>query len=571
MINKIFKYPKEALYTMKKGGFLALLLFIVILSFSAAALDDEDGDGYCVVPNPIECNDTYNSTVEEDTPLDCNDNNPMINPGVMEVPDDGLDNNCNGLIDETGLCIDSDGDGYYKVGTGTPAECGGEDLLDCDDSLATVNPGMEEDCNDDIDNDCDDDTDEDDADCAVGCTINAELTGWYCCDEVIVDSANAGDSVFLLLWTENCHDDSEITFKIYEQDDGGDALIDTLYATASNLHIPDEETGVPTDESIWATSWIAQYIEDTDNSNPEYFFEATLAEPGNRIHRIDSDLLTVTECPANNPYCAEECVYGGGGSGMPFTDISEGCPPPGLSIDCTSAPWGECNVLTNTMTRDVSDCTIAGADDECIEIVRSLLIDEQTCTPSKRPSSGPRTPVTGYCGDGECGEDEDEDSCPEDCEEGGMGWLIFIIIIVLAIGGGIAGYFVKKKLKPAEKKEVKKEEKMPFESKKDLDSVLNYIKTAKQKGMADEQIKALLAKGGWKEGQISYAFKNIAKPAAAAKSPFATQKDKDAVVEYIKVAKQRGMTEKQVSDALLKSGRSKEQVKSALEEVAKSK
>ena len=46
---------------------------------------DHDGDGY-----GINC---IRGT-------DCNDNNPLMNPGLYEICHDGLDNNCNGLTDE---------------------------------------------------------------------------------------------------------------------------------------------------------------------------------------------------------------------------------------------------------------------------------------------------------------------------------------------------------------------------------------------------------------------------------------------------------------------------------------
>jgi hypothetical protein len=41
---------------------------------------DEDGDGYTVIE-------------------DCDDTDPAINPGVTEVCTDGVDNDCDGLID----------------------------------------------------------------------------------------------------------------------------------------------------------------------------------------------------------------------------------------------------------------------------------------------------------------------------------------------------------------------------------------------------------------------------------------------------------------------------------------
>ena len=48
---------------------------------------DEDGDGH------VNCD-------ESGTVVDCDDTNPRINPAAVETCDDGIDNNCNGLIDE---------------------------------------------------------------------------------------------------------------------------------------------------------------------------------------------------------------------------------------------------------------------------------------------------------------------------------------------------------------------------------------------------------------------------------------------------------------------------------------
>ncbi|WP_332668133.1 MopE-related protein, partial [Aeromicrobium sp.] len=75
---------------------------------------------------------------------DCDDANPLANPGAEEVLN-GLDDDCDGVVD-AGL-LDQDGDGYTT------------DAGDCDDTTGWVNPGMPEHC-DDLDNDCDGDTDE---------------------------------------------------------------------------------------------------------------------------------------------------------------------------------------------------------------------------------------------------------------------------------------------------------------------------------------------------------------------------------------------------------------------------
>jgi hypothetical protein len=112
---------------------------------------DRDGDGY---PDTIDCNDT----------------NPSIHPGTVEVCD-GLDNNCNGQVDE-GLTqtwyMDGDNDGYsdgtvftgcikpngYKLASELIALSG-----DCNDANIAINPGAIELC-DGVDNNCNEVVDE---------------------------------------------------------------------------------------------------------------------------------------------------------------------------------------------------------------------------------------------------------------------------------------------------------------------------------------------------------------------------------------------------------------------------
>ncbi|HBI24416.1 MAG TPA: hypothetical protein DDX84_09510, partial [Nitrospiraceae bacterium] len=91
------------------------------------------------------------------TPEDCNDNADWIYPGALEIPYDGIDQDCDGRD-----LIDVDGDGYNAV---LPAECEFSDSgpadsdqcdvsqLDCNDNNASINPGATEICNG-VDDDC---------------------------------------------------------------------------------------------------------------------------------------------------------------------------------------------------------------------------------------------------------------------------------------------------------------------------------------------------------------------------------------------------------------------------------
>ncbi len=82
-------------------------------------------------------------------PIDCNDNDANINPGAAEICD-GVDNNCDGQIDEGVLPTDADGDGYYAIGScGDPAYTD-----DCNDADVTINPGALDIPFDGIDQDC---------------------------------------------------------------------------------------------------------------------------------------------------------------------------------------------------------------------------------------------------------------------------------------------------------------------------------------------------------------------------------------------------------------------------------
>jgi len=93
------------------------------------ATDDWDADGFCA-------------------PEDCDPDNGGVHPNATEICDDGIDNDCDGTVDQR---PDLDGDGWD--------ECAG----DCDDDDPSTYPGASEAC-DGIDHNCDGLLSEDEAD-----------------------------------------------------------------------------------------------------------------------------------------------------------------------------------------------------------------------------------------------------------------------------------------------------------------------------------------------------------------------------------------------------------------------
>jgi len=124
---------------------------------------DADGDGYGNPASTIQACSPQSGHVSNNT--DCNDNNASIHPGSAEVCD-GVDNNCNGQVDE-GVKItyyrDADGDGYGNLNINTQACSPPSGYVlnntDCDDNDPKQHPDAFELCNSEDDN-CDGRVDE---------------------------------------------------------------------------------------------------------------------------------------------------------------------------------------------------------------------------------------------------------------------------------------------------------------------------------------------------------------------------------------------------------------------------
>jgi Putative metal-binding motif len=109
--------PRPHLRSLSVVALLGAACFQAPIEFT-----DEDGDGFD--PNLGDCNDFVSD----------------VNPNQDEICGDGVDNNCDGQIDEG---PDADGDGFVS--------CDG--IPDCNDADPNINPAAQ-DIQDGIDNDC---------------------------------------------------------------------------------------------------------------------------------------------------------------------------------------------------------------------------------------------------------------------------------------------------------------------------------------------------------------------------------------------------------------------------------
>ena len=125
---------------------------------------DLDGDGYGGDDPVISCDPPENAV---GIPGDCNDADPAIHPGALEVCDpEDVDEDCDEQVDDadrgvtgqTAWYADGDVDGY---GAGTPmVACDPppdtvDNGTDCDDTNGAIHPAASEVVGNEVDEDCD--------------------------------------------------------------------------------------------------------------------------------------------------------------------------------------------------------------------------------------------------------------------------------------------------------------------------------------------------------------------------------------------------------------------------------
>lgn len=162
----------QLLITMKlQSVFLYFLLFLStsLLLFLSACGDDESGkaemitayednddDGFGNPNEEVEVTELSDGLVLDNT--DCDDIDASINPDATEIPDNDVDENCDGLKDLTWF-EDADEDGFgnsesVEIAAEQPSGYVDNDE-DCDDDDEMVNPDATEIKGNDVDENCD--------------------------------------------------------------------------------------------------------------------------------------------------------------------------------------------------------------------------------------------------------------------------------------------------------------------------------------------------------------------------------------------------------------------------------
>lgn len=304
---------------------------------------------------------------------DCDDTDPTVNPTAGE-PCDGIDNDCDGLVDEAGASVfylDSDGDGYGQSSstyTGCTAPEGYVAVAgDCAPSDASIYPGAPEVC-DGLDQDCDGAADEE-----IGVLWNIDADGDGAGSTATqVQSCTQPDGFVATDAPRDCDDADAEVYPGAEElcnaiDDDCDGRVDEdLLGT---YYFDNDGDGYGSSEGFEACEAPEDYVPrsgDCDDHNDEIY--PTAAE---RCNDIDDNCNAVID---ENPI--DGTIYysdlDGDGFGDPATGVKSCDPLTGYTLNST-----DCN--------DADDGTYPGApefcdaaDNDCDTQVDENAVDAET-------------------------------------------------------------------------------------------------------------------------------------------------------------------------------------------------
>ncbi len=341
---------------------------------------DSDGDGYGT---------NGHATCTNGTAIDCNDNDPAINPGANDSNCNGIDEDCTGTADDNYVQT------VTNCGTG---ECASNGLLECQSGseVDTCSPGIPQTegpngdptCSDGLDNDCN------------GTIDIADLS----CDDPNFDDDGDG-------WTENQGDCDDTDNAVYPGAaricDGKDNDCDTRRDFVTD--VDNDGDGAPLCGG------------DCNDNNPNMYpgnYESHTS--GTCTDGIDNDCNSKTD--AVDPNCIDPCMdIDGDGYG------SNGDPtcPNGTAVDCDDADPSINPGAADTNCNDVDEDCSGTADDGYIPTATNCgagfcaAAGQLECqSGSVVDSCSPGTPLSeGPLGDPTCGDAIDND-CDGDIDGG---------------------------------------------------------------------------------------------------------------------------------------------------------
>ena len=269
---------------------------------------------------------------------DCDDGNSAINAGEVEICD-GIDNNCDGTIDEDVqniYYVDSDQDGFgnpeISIEACQPPTGFVENGDDCNDTNADAYPGAEEIC-DNLDNNCDGTIDEDVlnvyyTDSDEDGFGNAEIFIEACesptgfvensddCNDTSADAYPGAEEICDNL-DNNCNDEiDEGARKIFYLDGDGDGFGDDDNTLEACEQPPEyvEISGDCDDMEIYVNPFAMEFCDGMDNDCDGDVDEA--GSSGEVSHYVDTDgdgfgddstLQTSCDLPVGNVLQGGDC------------------------------------------------------------------------------------------------------------------------------------------------------------------------------------------------------------------------------------------------------------------------
>jgi MYXO-CTERM domain-containing protein len=291
-----------------------------------------------------------------DTDVDCNDGNPAVHPGAVEVCN-GLDDDCSGdvdadAIDATDWYADADSDGF---GAGPPIHaCVVDDAVaddtDCDDTNAGINPVADEVCNGEDDN-CDLVTD----------TDAIDRPTWF----ADTDLDGFGDA---LAPTAACTAPGGSVADATDCDDTSGAIHPGAAELCNGL---DDDCDLSLDED--ATDLVTFYADlDGDGfGDPAASVTACAAPPDHVTDPTDCDDGDETRFPGATEVTADEVDSDCDGGEICYADADADGHRPGDvevgSADSTCTGTGEAGAGAPDDDCDDTDATIHGGADEVLD------------------------------------------------------------------------------------------------------------------------------------------------------------------------------------------------------------